>query len=366
MTKIEWTKNADGTAGKTWNPIVGCRRVSAGCENCYAERTVHRGMSPQHKGLTVLGKKGPRWNGEFNVVEKRFDEPLRRKKPTTWFVNSLSDLFFEPLPFELIAAIFGIMAATPQHTYQVLTKRSERAREFFAWLGTAPIEPEYGSGPRQWRRMLNDAQSALPSGPNGETPDHLVTLNNAWVGGGPWPLPNVHLGVSVENQATADERIPVLLDLPAALRWVSYEPALGPVDFAPWLPEWCCSGFECGCRGMPINPGQNAAGEWVPHWLRWVVVGGESGPGARPFDLAWARATIEQCAAADVPVFVKQLGALARCGSGDVPKDRRVHRKTTRAAPPGWYLKLKNRKGGDPDEWPKDLHVRQMPTSGTL
>ncbi len=115
-SKIEWT-------GHTWNPIVGCRRVSAGCENCYAERTVHRGMSPQHQGLTVLGKTGPRWNGEYNVVEKRFDEPLRRKKPTTWFVNSLSDLFYEPLPNELIAAIFGVMAATPQHTYQVLTKR---------------------------------------------------------------------------------------------------------------------------------------------------------------------------------------------------------------------------------------------------
>ena len=311
-SKIEWT-------GHTWNPIVGCRRVSAGCENCYAERTVHRGMSPQHKGLTVLGKKGPRWNGEYNVAEKRFDEPLRRKKATTWFVNSLSDLFFEPLPNELIAAIFGVMAATPQHTYQVLTKRPERAREWFAWLATDCHHRPKMSQPGRCFGYLSSR----------------VDIDRVEVGHD-WPLPNVQLGVSVEDQATADERIPVLLELPAALRWVSYEPALGPVDFDGWVPN------------RPTRDGPSNVGAV----LDWIVIGGESGPGARPFDLAWARSTIEAGRAWGVPVFVKQFG-------------RRPYQRVR-----GGFLDpegepssfgLRDQKGGDMIEWPEDLRVREMP-----
>lgn len=325
MSKIQWTE-------KTWNPIIGCRRVSPGCENCYAEKQVHRGMAPQHKGLTVVGKggKGPRWNGAYNVAEKRLDEPLRRKVPTRWFVNSLSDLFFEPLPFELIAALFGVMAAAPQHTFQVLTKRPERALEFFAWLSSHPhravsaLADECAPELSALAYALDDFEGNLgPLDRGGYDP-----IGDA-MEGTCWPLPNVWIGVSVENQATADERIPKLLELPAAVRWVSYEPALGPVDFRGALP------------GHPNGYGASNVGAV----LDWIVVGGESGPGARPFDLAWARSVVTDCATTGVPVFVKQLGA------------RPVVRMTARY--PQLPAKLVDRKGGDPSEWPADLRVRE-------
>lgn len=359
MSQIQWTE-------KTWNPIVGCRRVSAGCENCYAEREVHRRASivPQHAGLTVVGKNGVRWNGEYNLAEHRLDEPLRRKKPTTYFVNSLSDLFFEPLPFELIAAIFGVMAACPQHTFQVLTKRPARAVEFFAWLRALPQTPE---------------QACLWRGHDRTECRHEAAFAVA----ASWPLPNVHLGVSVENQATADERIPLLLKCPAALRWVSYEPALGPVDFGVWIGPWtCCNGCGSACptdHDLCLSCGRDdAITTWGDaqrrRWLSgeryagkghsdllsgpplgWIVVGGESGNRARPFDLAWARSTIEQCKAAGVPVFVKQLGAkpLTTVGTD--------HAIALSGVPTLERLKLQSRKGDDMDEWPEDLRVREMP-----
>ena len=326
MSKIQWTE-------KTWNPIVGCRRVSPGCENCYAEKQVHRGMAPQHKGLTVVGKggKGPRWNGAYNVAEKRLDEPLRRKVPTRWFVNSLSDLFFEPLPFELIAALFGVMAAAPQHTFQVLTKRPERALEFFRWY-----EGTSGAGAHAYAAIVEGHDRIVP--PGDRTSNVARAFDAARRDPPPWPLPNVWLGVSVEDQATADERIPKLLELPAAVRWVSYEPALGPVDFDPWmsLGRPCSAEHPCSvCAG---------GGEACDR-LDWIVVGGESGPGARPFDLAWARSVVRDCATTGVPVFVKQLGA------------RPVVRMTARY--PQLPAKLVDRKGGDPSEWPADLRVRE-------
>ena len=336
MSSIEWT-------GSTWNPIVGCRRVSAGCEHCYAERTVHRKMSAQHKGLTVMAKHGPRWNGEYNVAEHRLDEPLRRKKPTTWFVNSLSDLFFEPLPFDLIAAILGVMAACPQHTFQVLTKRPARALEFFAWATDFRSVP--GAISPAWDPHLVVTSAAHDRVP-GVTPAK-----------GPWPLPNVHLLVSVEDQATADERIPLLLQCPAAVRGVSYEPALGPVDFDEW---WLLGAFDhCPIEDATEDP---ATGErfdadpceGCPGWgmecgavrgpsLDWIIVGGESGPGARPFDLAWARSTIAQCEATGVACFVKQLGA---------NPVRREHEPV---------VSLKHSKGADMSEWGEDLRVREYP-----
>jgi protein gp37 len=331
-SKIQWT-------GDTWNPIVGCRRVSPGCENCYAEKQVHRGMAPQHKGLTVLGKNGVRWNGAYNVAEHRMNEPLRKTKPRTWFVNSLSDLFFEPLPFELIAAIFGVMAACPQHTFQVLTKRPARAVEFFAWL-----EAVIGMA-RPWAVCAGYARKV------GVERSLGTACMRDW-----GPLANVHLGVSVEDQATADHRIPLLLELPAAVRWVSYEPALGPVDFTatPPPPGWTpVNGATLddlrGCLSR-----YQADGYQLFHGIDWIVVGGESGPGARPFDLAWARSTIAQCRAAGVPVFVKQLGARPYPSPNRVGDERLINPVRDR-------LRLVDRKGGDMSEWPKDLRVREVP-----
>lgn len=370
MTTIEWAQNPDGSRGKTWNPVIGCRRVSSGCLNCYAERFVHRGLVPAHRGLTVLRAGRPTWNGKFNEAPDRFDEPIRRRKPTTWFVNSLSDLFFEGFPFELVAALFGVMAATPQHRYIVLTKRPERARDFFKWYegtsfaGASPLGAIYqaiemleGRGRAPGASAASMRRAAL----------HVASLRAAARDlFEAWPLPNVDLLVSVENQETADERIPVLLQLPAAVRGVSYEPALGPVDFGMVSDH---RGHEHEDRHGYPHPAicvtcssEDREVEFVtaegPR-LDWIIVGGESGPGARPFDLAWARSTIAQCRAAGVPLFVKQLGAAPIA----VPRDAGGYARTTITGEP-WPtvpVRLRDRKGGDPSEWPEDLRVQEQP-----
>lgn len=338
-TTIEWTD-------ATWNPLVGCSRVSKGCENCYAERVAHRGMSAQHRGLTVLGKKGPRWTGEVRFLAAKLAEPLGWKRPLRIFVNSMSDLFHEAVSNETIAAIFGVMAACPQHTFQVLTKRPERAREWFRWVDRSARFPgsDEVHDPRRLGVVLMHAQFACP---------HRALRDTDPIFRATWPLPNVWLGVSVEDQATADERIPTLLETPAALRWISFEPALGPVGFARWLarPGSSTACSHCGAwASAPCAPAcPSRARRKVEHHggLDWIVVGGESGPGARPFDLGWARSTVEACRAAGVPCFVKQLGA------------RPTPRKWT--SPTGLVVTIESLKGGDPNEWPADLRVREWP-----
>lgn len=330
-SSIEWTD-------KTWNPTRGCRRISPGCEHCYAETMAARfcGEGQPFEGLIQLGKQGPRWNGAGRFVPDKLDEPLRWRKPARVFVNSMSDLFFEKFSNDEIAAVFGVMAACPQHTFQVLTKRLERVLEWFKWA--AKYEPDLGgAGPL---RAIWDAvcQSA------GSFPD-------AWDLDGPpvgyvWPLPNVHIGVSVENQHYADERLPLLLQLPAAVRFVSYEPALGPVNFHPWLCQY----------GNPAKPEQRYASICEPRkpGIDWLIVGGESGTAARPFDLAWARTAVQQSKAAGVPVFVKQLGSRPI-----------VHHASewpgARFDVAEQHVKLLDRKGGDMSEWPEELRVREFP-----
>ena len=325
MTKIQWTD-------ETWNPLRGCSRVSKGCVNCYAEKVAKRFCGPgqPYEGLVRLDAIGaPRavWNGTIRQVPEKLDQPLRWTKPRMVFVNSMSDLFHEAVPFEYIAAIFGVMAASPQHTFQVLTKRPARAAKFFAWAASLPT----ASG-NEWR------DGAPVVGYLGEHASRLTKGRcNVWLHGelAPWPLPNVWLGVSVEDQATADERIPALLRLPAAVRWVSYEPALGPVSFTRVVRN-----FRDGTRSTTIDTLRPDFG----NALDWIVVGGESGPGARPFDIAWARQTIEQCARAGVPVFMKQLGSNAKAGQA------------------GRYPTA-DTKGGDMSEWPAELRVRQYPSA---
>lgn len=264
-TGIEWTD-------ATWNPVRGCSRVSPGCKHCYAERVAARFCGPgqPYEGLafrkvTVDGygedHMEPRWTGEVRLIPEHLADPLRWKRPRRIFVNSMSDLFHEKLSNEEIAAVFGVMAAAPQHTFQVLTKRPEGMREFFRWME--------GWGYSDYR------------------------LDGYLADGGAWPLPNVWLGVSVENQHYADERIPILLDTPAAIRFVSAEPLLGPVDllYSAW------NGAE-SLREM--------AG------IDWVIVGAESGPGARPMQEDWARSIRDQCAAAGVAFFLKQFAENGR------------------------------------------------------
>lgn len=319
-TGISWTD-------ATWNPIRGCSKVSAGCKNCYAEKVAARFSGPgqPYEGTVRDG----RWNGQIRFVPEKLIEPLRWKRPRRIFVNSMSDLFHDGVPFEFIAAVFGVMAACPQHTFQVLTKRPERAVEFFAWA-----QGNNHSHPETICLHYSRAYTAAPA-------------NGVYR----WPLPNVHLGVSVEDQPTADARIPPLLQCPAAVHFVSYEPALAAVDFAPYLrPNWDVFVGPCGCseRRDPWTRCDNCI-----HTLRWVIVGGESGPNARPFDVAWARSTIEQCRAAGVACFVKQVGAHPWDGPGSLWGADPTMRSGV--------IHLADRAGADPSEWPEDLREQEFP-----
>lgn len=272
-TSISWTD-------KTWNPIRGCSRVSAGCMNCYAERVAHRfsGDGQPYAGLTT--DKG-RWNGIVRFVTEHLADPLRWKKPRRIFVNSMSDLFHEALTNEQIAAVFGVMAAAPQHTFQVLTKRAERMREWFKWAAGDFAYEQRGiaSAPHVFQAMLDAAHEELgkPMKPQLDAAWHAHEEDL-------WPLPNVWLGTSVENQAAADERIPHLLATPAAIRFLSCEPLLGPIE----MPQHNQS------MGRSHSP------------LDWVIAGCESGPGARPAEVAWLRSLRDQCADTGVRFFLKQ------------------------------------------------------------
>ena len=264
------------------------------------------------------------WTGEVRFLEDRLTQPLHWKQPRRIFVNSMSDLFHESVPDEWIDKIFAVMALTPQHTHMVLTKRPERMHKWMtrpsAFIGV-------------WMEMGQDRfqRMGCPS-PT-------------------WPLPNVWLGVSVENQSTADERIPWLLKTPAAVRFVSYEPALGPVDFRAWLtPEYIACGESSPSpettRAINVLCRAVAKREGLP-LLDWVICGGESGHNARPCDLAWIRSVVQQCQAAGVACFLKQLGAKCEVWNRDHT---------------GMYqLELRDRKGADIEEFPEDLRVREFP-----
>lgn len=288
-SKIQWTD-------ATWNPTLGCTSVSPGCDNCYAIKSVHRlSFNPNPKieaaatGLTAYRPGvGVVWTGAVRTLPDRLDLPLHWHKPRRIFVDSQSDLFHERVPDEFIARVWAVMAATPQHTYQVLTKRHARMRS----LLSSPSFPELVTT-WAWR------DGVRPSTP-------LVQL----------PAPNVWLIVSVENQQWADIRIPALLDTPAAVRGLSCEPLLGPVDLTGpvdqhghrprltyWLtgrPTWTPDGVQSGgllTESIDVGPR-----------IDWVVVGGESGHGARPMHPDWARSIRDQCTAADVPFYFKQWG----------------------------------------------------------
>lgn len=270
-TGIEWTD-------ATWNPVRGCSRVSEGCRNCYAERVAARFADP---GEITIGKYPgpfagfvhrvnghPAWTGKVELIPDKLLEPLSWRKPKRIFVNSMSDLFHESLPDSSIDDIFAVMYMARQHTYQILTKRPERMREYMQ-----------AGGGHDARRRVQDILDPI----DGDGSGHVLAdeLYSAW------PLSNVWLGVSVEDQGTADVRIPLLLKTSAAKRFVSYEPALGMVDFNGWL-------------GDPSE-------SWSPG-IDWVIAGGESGPGARPPAPEWFRDARDQCAAAGVPFFFKQWG----------------------------------------------------------
>lgn len=347
-TSIEWTatQNEDGsvTPGFSWNFLRGCRRVSPGCENCYAERQAirHAGPGGSYEGLVKSTPKGPRWTGKLSFHEDILLAPLKRRTPTKYFVNSMSDLFYEDVTDEMLDKAFAVMALARRHTFQILTKRPERMKAYFD--GT---DGSGGVASGRIRDCLYRWSRHFPAFIAPE--DHYRQIANAQATF-KWPIPNVWLGVSVENQEYADERIPLLLDTPASVRWISAEPLLGPInlrqipiEFNLFLDALTGRNFIGDGRAV-VDAGKEIRG----NRLDWIVVGGESGPNSRQCDTAWIRSIVEQCTEASVPVFVKQLGGqpVQPFYYGDCGKAR---------------LNLKDRKGGDPSEWPNDLRVREFP-----
>jgi len=259
LTNIEWTATVhpDGTVtpGSTWNPVRGCTKVSPGCANCYAETFAERFRGvpghPYEQGF------------DLRLVPEQLEKPLHWKKPRRIFVNSMSDLFQDGVPDEYIDRVFAVMALCPQHTFQVLTKRAERMRDYIEKLSGRLVE--------LWDLTNQPTWISLPAGRSfPRYPDN-------------WPLPNVWLGVSVENQHFADERIQLLLQTPAAVRFISAEPLLAPVDLNGIEHE------DAVISALFCEEDPRDCGSLGSATLDWVIVGGESGPGARPFDLAWAR-----------------------------------------------------------------------------
>ncbi|HWR66089.1 MAG TPA: phage Gp37/Gp68 family protein [Bellilinea sp.] len=250
-TTIEW-------ADEVWNPVTGCTKVSQGCKNCYAERVAERFW-------------GERKFTDVRMHPERLEDPLHWKKPRRVFVNSMSDLFHPDVPFDFIDRVFAVMALCPQHTFLVLTKRPERMVAWFRDISSTTRSTWVWS---EMGRLLNANKVRYPE----------------------WPLPNVWMGVSVEDQKAADERIPLLLQTPAAVRFISAEPLLGPVDLR---------------RGIySTSPDGESRGTSV-EGLNWVICGGESGSNARPMHPDWVRGLRDQCQAAGVPFFFKQWGEWA-------------------------------------------------------
>lgn len=263
-TGIEWTD-------ETWNPVVGCERVSPGCDHCYAIGVAHRAMQPAHIGLTVKRRGEPTdWTGVVRCLPERLDTPLRWRRPRRVFVNSMSDLFHPDVPDTFIGGVWDAMARARQHTFQVLTKRPQRMSRYLSVMYAAGV----------WRRH-----------------DYL------WCGPTELPLPNVWIGTSIESRRYA-WRAEHLRETPAAIRFLSVEPMLG----------------HLGCDLESLDG------------IHWVIVGAESGPGARPMDLEWARALRDRCTEEGVAFFVKQLS-----GHG------------------GKAVK-------DIDQFPDDLRIREYPT----
>lgn len=277
-TKIEW-------ASHTWNPISGCTKISTGCQNCYAERMSKR----------LAGRCGYPLDDPFKVTlhPEKLEQPLHWTKPRKIFVNSMSDLFHDDVPDEFIARVWWVMGQCAGyldhsrykgHTFMILTKRSERMRE---WLrGWADQEKR-----KQWVESFGEIYD-WQSGPK-YWPD---VLNNVW------------LGVSVENQAAVDERIPLLLQTPAAVRFISAEPLLGPIVLKRKAVD------EHEVIQATLIGDLDEYSRAVERGIDWVIAGGESGLKARPMHPDWVRSLRDQCQAAEVPFFFKQFGEFIQVG----------------------------------------------------
>lgn len=376
-TKIQLTDD-------TWNPVSGCTRIAEGCRNCYAERLTATRLRqhPRYKGLAVMQPGGPRWSGEVRTHPEVLREPLRWRKPKKVFVCDMSDLFHESVPFDFVDQVFVVMALCPHITFQVLTKRPHIMALYFDHL-----DDEFDR-----RKRLSVAVGSLLDGPwihaDGKRyrPRIEQFINDLYAGEAhelgdrepveiPWPLPNVWLGTSIATQKEADANIPHLLKCPAAVRFLSIEPLIEPVNL--WLVtkrfrrsdnkfgcDHCCNGDRCDDpthhdrRSCPFCRCTGSA-----RIVDWVITGGESGPTGRPCNIAHLRSIVQQCQAAGVACFVKQLGRVPLCNDAD----RESHEDGTLFIEGirrnEWIMKLGDPKGGDPAEWPEDLRVREFPKS---
>jgi len=292
-TKIEWTE-------ETWNPMTGCSKVSPGCRGCYAEKMARR--------LKAMGQ--PNYTNGFEPTchPHVLDKPLRWRKPRRVFVCSMSDLFHPKFTDEQIAAVFGVMAVAAQHfygakvggpqngphTFQVLTKRADRMARL---VGSSAFRFKVGRAAYGWAHDRTDAGWLYQCITGDREPGNHCTLDKMW------PLPNVMLGVSVEDQQRADERIPLLLQTPAAVRFVSCEPLLGPISIRDYLVD-CRSCDDEGRTAGAVIAGDCTCGRAT---LDWVIAGAESGPGARPASDDWFRSLRDQCHGAGVGYFLKQM-----------------------------------------------------------
>lgn len=300
-TKIEWTDK-----GETWNPLAGCSKISDGCKNCYAIKDAVRlagnpnpKIAEKYKGTAKTENGKMNWTGKINFASKEtLTQPMRWTRPRKIFVNSMSDLFHESVPDEWIDRIFAVMALSPQHTFQILTKRPDRMKKYFEYeavferiLAEATFLDWGVEFQRQFKRIKRQ-----------------MNVNT-------FPLPNVWLGVSVEIQKETS-RLDFLRDTPAAIRFVSFEPLLenlGKINLTD---------------------------------IHWAIIGGESGTQARPCNVQWIRYLVEQCKYYEIPVFVKQLGA----------KPYQQHRTEE-----GYVLQITDTKGGVIEEFPADLQIREFP-----
>jgi len=263
-SKIEWTD-------MTWNFIAGCDKVSKGCSNCYAIKEAYRlshnpneKVSSAYKGTVKINdRKEMNWTGQVNLLPHRLEIPFTIKKGKKIFVNSMSDLFHEDVPFDLIDRFLAVAALTPHHTYQVLTKRPSRMMKYF-------------HSENLYRRVLQAASEFRYKRPYlGDVP-----ISNPFTS----PLDNLWLGVSAEDQQAFDTRITPLMQTPASIRFVSFEPLLGSIDFTS-------DPYDDHFTKIKID---------------WAIIGGESGYKARPMQEDWARSLKDQCQQAGVDFFYKQ------------------------------------------------------------
>ncbi len=377
-TNIQWTQHS-------WNPIVGCSIVSPGCTNCYAMKMAARleamagtclieADDARQSYYDTVKKVNGRsvWTGKIaRAPDHVLLAPLHRKKPTTYFVNSMGDLFHEKCPDEWIDDVLAVAALCPQHTFQILTKRADRMRAY--------LSHKAGDGRQDVRNQL--AWVAVPRVMNlwchGWTGEEIYGphRSRAIAAFTQWPLPNVWLGVSTERQQEADERIPHLLQTPAAVRFISAEPLLGPIDLTEIdggadrsIPRqhWTTVDTHDSPPAIRIDALEGYRHQRFGHYseqcpaLDWVIVGGESGPNARPMHPDWARSLRDQCASAGIPMFFKQWGVAepviaAEDGFSGYGDDPAMLREAWRSCTVVWPDGRTERPGATLDYWNKDF-----------